>query len=135
MSVFDSTNCDYIYLFNNGTASVPIYAGDENTINPKPGTTGIVIRFKTTTSTYLMGHLPREKCVKIKMTQDSLGFMEFISTAEFYKAFKKKTRGKSHAQSFDLQSATCCQVTGMLKLEQKNYFIITIILSQFMASC
>lgn len=89
MNVFDSTACDYIYLFNNGTKSVPIYAGDENAVNPKPGTTGIVIRFKTTMSTYLMGHLPTEKCVKIKMTQDSLGFMQFISTVEFYKAFKK----------------------------------------------
>jgi hypothetical protein len=90
MSVYDSTNCDYIYLYNSGTASVPIYAGDENAINPKPNTTGIVIRFKTTMSTYLMGHLPMEKCVKIKMTQDSLGFMEFINIVEFYKAFMKK---------------------------------------------
>ena len=105
MSVYDSTNYDYIYLYNSGKENVPIYAGNENAINPKPNTVGIVMRFKTTMDTYLMGRLPMEKCVKIKMTQDSLGFMEFVDIDEFYKAFKKKIhvtysnkshQGKSH---------------------------------------
>jgi hypothetical protein len=88
--MFDSTDYDYLYLHNSGKENVPIYAGDENAVSPSSNKIGVVIRFKASIATHLLGYLAPRQCVKIKMTQDSKGFMESITVAELYKAYTEK---------------------------------------------
>jgi hypothetical protein len=90
MSVYDSKDTDFVFLYNSGGKSVTLYAGNETAISPKLGEPAIVIRFKTAMDTMILGYISQGACIKIKMTQDSKGFMELISLADFYAAYKQK---------------------------------------------
>lgn len=90
-SVFDSAQYDYLYLHNSGNENVPIYTGDQNALNPDSNGLGVVIRFKANgMTTKLLGHLVPKQCVKIRMVQDAVGFLEVITISELYKDYMKK---------------------------------------------
>jgi hypothetical protein len=50
-SIFDSADCDCMYLYNSGKEDVPIYVGDQNAVNPNPGGLGVIVRFKAAIAT------------------------------------------------------------------------------------
>jgi hypothetical protein len=90
-SIFDSADCDCMYLYNNGKEDVPVYLGAEDAVNPNPtGGLGVIIRFKASIVTKLLGWIVPQQCVKIKMNKYSNGFLEVISIAELHNAFTAK---------------------------------------------
>jgi hypothetical protein len=90
-SVFDSADCDCIFLHNSGKENVPIYVGCADAVNPKPeGGLGVIIRFKAPITTKFLGYLIPNQCVKIHMGKNSKSFLEVISVAELYMAYKNK---------------------------------------------
>jgi hypothetical protein len=91
MSVYDSKDTDFVFLYNSFGESVTIYAGNETANPPQPGKPSILIRFKTSMDVVILGIMPSKSCIKLKMTQDSYGFMETITMADFYAAYKQKT--------------------------------------------
>jgi hypothetical protein len=92
-SIFDSSHCDCLYLYNSGKENVPVYVGAKDAVNPNPNGNGlgVIIRFKAVLSTTLLGWIVPEQCVKIEMGQYSNGFLKVISVVELYKAWKEKS--------------------------------------------
>ena len=90
-SVFDSANCDCMFLYNSGKENVPIYVGCADAVNPKPeGGLGVIIRFKAPMTTKFLGWFIPGQCVKIHMDKNSKSFLQVISVAELYAAYKDK---------------------------------------------
>jgi hypothetical protein len=91
-SIFDSVDCDCLYLYNSGKEEVPVYMGGVDAVNPNPGGNGlgVLIRFKATMSTSLLGWIVPGQGVKIMMGQHLNGFLKVISIAELYKAYTEK---------------------------------------------
>ena len=89
MSVFNSTNTDYVFLWNTGSKSVTLYAGNETAIAPQNGQPAIMIRFVAEMPILIVGYIHSGMCVKIKMQQGTDGFMELISVQQFYEAYKQ----------------------------------------------
>ena len=90
MTVYNSTDTDYVFLWNTGSKSVTLYAGNETAIAPQNGQPAIMIRFAVEMSILTLGYIHSGTCVKIKMAQDAEGFMEIISLENFYKAYKER---------------------------------------------
>ena len=90
MSVYNSSNTDYVFLWNSGSKSVTLYAGNATALAPQNGQPSIMIRFATEMPIIVLGYIHSSMCVKIKMTQDAEGFMEIISLNNLYKAYKEK---------------------------------------------
>ena len=90
MSVYNSTNTDYVFLWNSGSKSVTLYAGNATALAPQNGHPSIMIRFATEMPILVLGYIHSSMCVKIKMAQDVEGFMEIISLKNFYEAYKEK---------------------------------------------
>jgi hypothetical protein len=90
MSVYDSEHTDFVFLYNSGSKAVTVYAGNDSAISPDPSTPSILIRFKQNMPVCVLGHIPQGAYVKIKMTQDSDGFMEIISAGDFNVAYRLK---------------------------------------------
>ena len=90
MNVYNSSNTDYVFLWNTGSKSVTLYAGNATALAPQNGQPAIMIRFAADVQTIILGYIHSSMCVKIKMAQDADGFMELISLKDFYKAYKEK---------------------------------------------
>jgi hypothetical protein len=90
MTTYSSETTDFVYLYNSSEDTVAIYAGNETAVPPQHTQSSILIRFKTTMDVMRLGTMPSKSCIKIKMTQDSYGFMETISMPDFFTAYKKK---------------------------------------------
>jgi hypothetical protein len=91
MSVFDSKETDFVFLYNSSDDDVLIYAGNETAVPPKSAGPSILIHFKTRIGVIALGKISSKSCIKIKMTQDAYGFMETINMADFYQAYKTRT--------------------------------------------
>jgi hypothetical protein len=91
-SIFESVDCDCLYLYNSGKENVPVYMGGVDAVNPNPhgDGLGVIIRFKAPMSTTLLGWIVPEQGVKVVMGQHLNGFLKVISIAELYKAYKEK---------------------------------------------
>ena len=89
MSVYNCSNTDYVFLWNSGSKSVTLYAGNATALAPQNGQPSIMIRFATEIPILVLGFIHSSMCVKIKMVQDVEGFMEIISLKIFYKAYKE----------------------------------------------
>jgi hypothetical protein len=80
-----------MYLYNSGKEDVPVYVGDQNAVNPNPSNgLGVIIRFKASITTKLLGWLDPQQCIKIEMDQYSKSFLKVITVAELYNAYKDK---------------------------------------------
>jgi hypothetical protein len=90
MSVHDSNDTDFVFLYNSGSKAVTLYAGNETAVAPKNGLPSILIRFKTNIAVVVLGYVPQDSCVKIKMKPGSNGFMELISLEDFHAAYREK---------------------------------------------
>jgi hypothetical protein len=88
-SIFESADCDCLYLYNSGKEEVPVYMGGVDA-EPIGHGLGVLIRFKATMSTSLLGWIVPGQGVKIVMGQHLNGFLKVISVAELYKAYKEK---------------------------------------------
>jgi hypothetical protein len=89
-TVFNNTQYDYMYLRNSRNENVAIYTGGANATNPGSDGPGVVIRFKAEIATRFLAYLVPGQCVRIKMIQDSQGFIEVITVVELYKAYTEK---------------------------------------------
>ena len=90
MTKYDSNNTDYVFLWNTGSKPVILYAGNATAIAPQNGQPSIMVRFATEMPILVVGYIHSSMCVKIKMVQDTDGFMELISVQQFYDAYKQK---------------------------------------------
>ena len=89
MSVYNSDNTDYVFLWNTGSKSVTLYAGNATAVAPQNGQPAIMILFAAELPILIVGYIHSSMCVKIKMEQDADGFMELISVQQFYDAYKQ----------------------------------------------
>ena len=90
-SIFESAECDCVYLYNSGKEEVPVYTGAADAVNPNPSNgLGVLIRFKVPIETALLGHIVPKQAVVIKMGSNQNGFFKVISVAELYKAYTEK---------------------------------------------
>jgi hypothetical protein len=90
-SIFESVDCDCLYLYNGGKEEVPVYMGGVDAVNPNPhggNGLGVIIRFKASISTSLLGWIVPGQGVKIVMGQHLNSFLKVISIAELYNAYK-----------------------------------------------
>jgi hypothetical protein len=80
-----------MFLHNSGKEDVPIYTGCKDAVNPNPeGGLGVIIRFNADITTKFLGWFIPGQSIKIHMDKNSESFLQVISTAELYAAYKNK---------------------------------------------